>query len=522
MKISNLVAALFAIVAPLVAPEDLRYKNHQVVKFNVTSDEQVATLKGANFDIWTHSGIHQGIIEARVPAGTNLDSLNIPYMILIKDLQQIVDKERAQMEENSIPLHQALLSGVAVDLSASTIFSDWQSYETLCAFIASLPGVTPYGSIGSTYLGQDTLAYKFGSGPQSIVYHGGIHAREWISPATVAYLTNEIVSNTTLTNAFTFYVLPVANPDGYNYTRAADGDRYQRKNMQPNPGSTCIGTDPNRNFNNHWSDPGASNDVCADDYYGPAAFSTPEALNIANFVQNLGNVISYVDFHSYSELFMFPNGYTCSGQVADYATLEKGSQLAVDAIQAVNGEVFANGPICTTIYQASGSSIDYTYNNLGVKYSYAIELRPNANAASGDSGFNPDVSAIPLSGAEITAGMNAVWGYIASLQNSGTITTTKASTSATKGTTTTTTTTTKGTTTITTTTKGTTTTTTTTKKTTTSVSCSHSECTSGVALKTTCSACAKAVCANDSYCCLTAWDSQCVSEVDTYCTTVNC
>ncbi|KAJ3098519.1 hypothetical protein HK100_005087, partial [Physocladia obscura] len=42
--------------------------------------------------------------------------------------------------------------------------------------------------------------------------------------------------------------------------------------------------------------------------------------------------------------------------------------------------------------------------------------------------------------------------------------------------------------------------------------CAHSECSTGTALTSDCSACATAVCAQDSYCCATSWDSTCVSE----------
>jgi murein tripeptide amidase MpaA len=47
---------------------------------------------------------------------------------------------------------------------------------------------------------------------------GGIHAREWVSPASVLYMIRELVenedpNNSVLTN-FDLYVLPVANPDG--------------------------------------------------------------------------------------------------------------------------------------------------------------------------------------------------------------------------------------------------------------------------------------------------------------------
>jgi hypothetical protein len=56
-------------------------------------------------------------------------------------------------------------------------------------------------------------------------------------------------------------------------------------------------------------------------------------------------------------------------------------------------------------------------------------------------------------------------------------------------------------------------------------SCAHDECTNDVALVKGCSACVTAVCNKDSYCCNAstgAWDSKCIGEVNTYCTTKTC
>ena len=50
----------------------------------------------------------------------------------------------------------------------------------------------------------------------------GIHAREWISPATVTYVMNNLVTNpqySDLLNMFDFFILPVTNPDGWENDR---------------------------------------------------------------------------------------------------------------------------------------------------------------------------------------------------------------------------------------------------------------------------------------------------------------
>ena len=46
----------------------------------------------------------------------------------------------------------------------------------------------------------------------------GIHAREWISPATCTYIMNELVSHRAghrdIIDFYDVYILPVMNPDG--------------------------------------------------------------------------------------------------------------------------------------------------------------------------------------------------------------------------------------------------------------------------------------------------------------------
>ena len=47
--------------------------------------------------------------------------------------------------------------------------------------------------------------------------------------------------------------------------------------------------------------------------------------------------------------------------------------------------------------------------------------------------------------------------------------------------------------------------------------CTHNECNTGTKLKSGCDACATKVCAQDSYCCTVKWDSICVGEVPQFC-----
>lgn len=54
-----------------------------------------------------------------------------------------------------------------------------------------------------------------------IFVDAGIHAREWAAPAQALYIINQLVENPAnerLLEKVDWYILPVVNPDGYEFT----------------------------------------------------------------------------------------------------------------------------------------------------------------------------------------------------------------------------------------------------------------------------------------------------------------
>ena len=215
---------------------------------------------------------------------------------------------------------------------------------------------------------------------------------------------------------------------GFLYTQS--NDRLWRKNRQTNSGSTCLGRDINRNWPYKWSTPGgASTNPCAEDFKGGTEGDSPEAGALAVWLKDIKKkqgLKLFVDYHSYSQLFMtrrflpghsgvhrhlsLPTstnrqyltayGYSCDtvpANNAEYQSLAKG---AVAAIKAVHGVQFKYGPICSTIYKATGASVDYVNDIIGSDYTFTSELRDR-----GLSGFILPPNQILPSGEESYAGL---------------------------------------------------------------------------------------------------------------------
>lgn len=77
------------------------------------------------------------------------------------------------------------------------------------------------------------------------------------------------------------------------------------------PYQNCYGADPNRNWDYKWNAGGADNSPCSETYAGPKAFSEPETASLSKYLTTIGkNLVTYISFHSYSQLLMVPYGYT--------------------------------------------------------------------------------------------------------------------------------------------------------------------------------------------------------------------
>jgi len=240
----------------------------------------------------------------------------------------------------------------------------WDSYhrlDTIYTWMDSLakryPQKIRIQTIGESVEGREIKVARIGIrnprrrqiGPKRAIFiEGGIHAREWISPATVTYIMRDLVTNPrhkSMLNDYDFFILPVVNPDGYEYTHTTD--RLWRKNRAGNPGTLglCRGVDLNRNFGFKWAedlfilDPRPASPIpCLDTYHGPEAFSEPETQAVRNFVMGKRDRIdAYLAFHSFGNKILYPWGHT-NQRVRDWQDLKTFAEVAQKAI----GEDAAN------------------------------------------------------------------------------------------------------------------------------------------------------------------------------------
>ncbi|XP_075149746.1 zinc carboxypeptidase A 1-like [Haematobia irritans] len=391
MKHLSIALAVLAILGLASVSSGLkaRYDNYHIYRIQPQTREQLDFIKKLDgsrdsyifLDAvhYINSKINVIVAPHRVPDFVNsLEKNAIVYELLDTNAQaHLEDEEVADPKRRSS------------DYTWEEYHELEDTYNWLHSLAEKYPDIVSVFKAGTTYEKRDILGVKvsYGSGNRGIFIEGGMHAREWIGPATVTYMLNELLTSENkevrmIAESFDWYFVPHANPDGFVYTHTTD--RLWRKTRTPYEGD-CYGADPNRNWGFHWNEVGASNNPCSDTYAGPYAFSEIETKSLSEYIDRelKGKIFLYVSYHSYSQLLLFPYGHT-NELPPNYNDLKRIFDVAVAAIKQRYGTKYTGGNIYDAIYPAAGASVDWVYGEQDVKYAFCYELRPsNLNILTG-------------------------------------------------------------------------------------------------------------------------------------------
>jgi carboxypeptidase T len=273
-------------------------------------------------------------------------------------------------------------------------------------------------NVGNSHEGRAILAVKISDNVATdetepeILFNAQQHAREHLTVEMAIYLLNLFTDNygsdariTNIVNSREIWILPSVNPDGSEYDIATGSYRSWRKNRQPNTGSSFVGTDLNRNWSHQWGCCGGSSGTTSSETYrGPFAFSAPETQVLRDFVlsRRIGGVQQIkmnIDFHTYSELVLWPYGYT-TANTAPGLTADQQQTFQTIGVQMANTNGYTPEQ-SSDLYIADGTSIDWMWGNQGI-WAYTFEMYP---ASAGGGGFYPPDEVIP---AQTSRNRNAV------------------------------------------------------------------------------------------------------------------
>ena len=167
------------------------------------------------------------------------------------DLQPVVDDGGADQRMRSLEA-QAVPEGVF-----RPYLGEGGIAEELAAQAAAYPDIAQLVTFGETWNGTEMQAVRVTRDPGKVaegkrpttVFLAAQHAREWITPEMVRRLLDEVLTSygsdpkiTDLVRNTEMWFIPVANPDGYDFTFEVaptpddTGTRLWRKNLRDNNG----------------------------------------------------------------------------------------------------------------------------------------------------------------------------------------------------------------------------------------------------------------------------------------------
>lgn len=272
-----------------------------------------------------------------------------------------------------------------------------ETYQTAEAIVLAHPNLASWSDVGDSWGksagqadGYDMKVLKLtnaaigGTKPRLFI-SASMHAREYTPAELVTRFAEYLIDNydvnadaTWLLDHYEIHLMMQANPDG---RKEAEAGASWRKNTNENycgVTSSNRGADLNRNFSYMWGSGGSSTIPCDTTYRGPGAASEPETQAMQNYIRAIfpdqrgtGAAPSdatgiYLDIHSAAGLVLWPWGYTSTNAPNATALQTLGRKFAYF-------NSYTPGQIVDTLYVASGSSVDFSYGELGVA-SYAFEI----------------------------------------------------------------------------------------------------------------------------------------------------
>ncbi|SDJ50702.1 Proprotein convertase P-domain-containing protein [Actinokineospora alba] len=307
-----------------------------------------------------------------------------------------------KVEAEAAPLSTQGASGIQDFPSAD---SGYHNYAEMTAelnkAVADHPGIITKQVIGKSYENRDLYVIKISDNaatdenePEVLFTHHQ-HAREHITVEMALYLVNLFTDGYAtdsrikgLVDTREIWIMPDVNPDGGEFDISTGSYKSWRKNRQPNAGSSYVGTDMNRNWDYKWGCcGGSSGSPSSDTYRGPSAESAPEVKAVSNWVRSrvvsgVQQLKTAIDFHSYSELVLWPFGWTYD-DTAPGLTAEDQKVFSTmgRAMAQTNGYTPEQS---SELYVTDGAIDDYLWGAHKI-WAYTFEMFP----ASGGGGFYP-------------------------------------------------------------------------------------------------------------------------------------
>ncbi|KRY57735.1 Carboxypeptidase A6 [Trichinella britovi] len=344
------------------------YENYQLLQIQLLSQDDVNVLQkivdveSLEMDFWTPltdlDNYDKPIIAFVPPSSVNL---------LIESLEKskISYSNITDVFRKNFNNHVQMLKDKKHKMKTSKILSTFtlNEYHTLAeihwymqALSRKHPQIVKLINIGYSSEGRPLLAVKL--------------AENYENTKEIQFILNK----------YSFYILPVVNPDGYDYSWKSE--RFWRKSRSKHNctfWSCCVGVDLDRNFN-------ISIDLrghpCRPDYPGPFPFSESETRAVSKFLsENQQHILLAISLHSFGKLLTVP--YSFKSDEVENSNFQTYTARHFLQATAFKNEFYTLTQAYKNYKFSIGQEMDWIRLFTNIPLAYSIKLPPTPNEPYG-------------------------------------------------------------------------------------------------------------------------------------------
>ncbi|KAI5638989.1 zinc carboxypeptidase domain-containing protein [Phthorimaea operculella] len=386
-----------------VSAKNEEYMGHKVYNIKLETQAQADRLNELQrnvIDFWRKPSLKHGMVgRAMVPAShidwfeERLNELNISKDVFIEDVyEHLKDTEKA------------LTRTMRNDQNRTFDYNGYYRYDEILAHLNALQEVyanstvnftvEEYGTTANglplvyikisntTVPGYRSICYPYSEGEDMVVttndledkpvviVESGIIPREWITIPAAMNIVNRILENPQFLDKADWIIVPIVNPDGYEYSHTNLRLWTKNRSIQSNLGIICPGVNINRNFDIGWGVSDSSSSPCSHLYAGVEAFSEIESQMIKHLIETYNEKIKlYVSLQNSGGFISYPWQYerAASGMFRQHLF------LGLEMIEAMNDDYRLDVGWSALGDRASGTGSDFAQKN-GVLYSLNIDV----------------------------------------------------------------------------------------------------------------------------------------------------
>lgn len=227
MQAKFFLCLVFGVIVTFTEAEQFKFTNYRLVSLLPDIPIHIQLIseweQNPDFDIWTRVKSTNERVNVLLSPNAFLKysflfkQFKISFMILEENIQTKIEEQQRSM---------------SLTKNQKTIVGRFARYSEIMSYIDRL--VLENSDIVSSYVAGTTyekrnlkvVIIKTPNSKRKVWIDCGIHAREWMTPSTCIWIINKLVKGyqnfspevVSLLNDFEFHIMPLHNPDGYEYS----------------------------------------------------------------------------------------------------------------------------------------------------------------------------------------------------------------------------------------------------------------------------------------------------------------